>query len=91
MKFKVVRMCKDEALTIVPTQVVRFDLLKAESILREHGYEVSNLGVMINATKDGLTFTLYKSGRMIMNPGVDKKKAETLASDFYDMVEEAKA
>ena len=38
VKFKVVRLCKEEAMTIVPTEIARFDLEKAADLLRGAGY-----------------------------------------------------
>ncbi len=90
MRFKLVRMCKGETVTIIPMEAIRLDLDKASSLLKESGYEVSNPGVMVTATKNDLNFTLYKSGRILLSPSVEKEEAEKLAGEFYEVVERAK-
>ncbi len=87
VKFKVVRLCKEEAMTIVPTEIARYDLEMAAELLRKAGYSVDDKGVMVTAVSDGKEITVYSSGRMVV-AGIDgKEEAGQVAEAAYAVLE----
>jgi ArsR family metal-binding transcriptional regulator len=88
VKFKVVRLCKQDAMSVVPTEVLRFDLEKAAEILKTNGYEATMQGPMLIAKKD-IELTLYASGRMLLSKVESKEKAVEMANRVYAAVEGA--
>lgn len=89
VKFKVVRLCKEDAVSIVPTEMLRYDLDKAAKLLEGKGYEVVPQGLMIIAKGEGHEVTLYPSGRMLLSGSNDKEKAGELANGIYAVVEDS--
>ncbi|KQM12783.1 hypothetical protein AOA80_00315 [Methanomassiliicoccales archaeon RumEn M1] len=90
VKFKVVRLCKEEAMTIVPTTIVRYDLEAAAELLRKAGYSVDDKGVMVTAASGRREVTVYPSGRMVV-AGIDgKEEAGQVAEAMYAILEPSK-
>lgn len=87
VKFKVVRLCKQEAMSIAPVEVVRYDLDRAAAILEEKGYHVNNQGLMVVALKGEREITLYTNGRMLVSRADSKELATEVASEIYEAVE----
>jgi ABC-type transport system substrate-binding protein len=87
VKFKVVRLCKEEAMSVVPTEAVRYDLDKAAALLREKGYEVQMQGPMVIAKAKEFEATLYTSGRLLVSRVETKEKAAEAANSVYEAVE----
>ena len=83
MKFRIIRICKSEAMSAVPQTPVRFDLDKSSASLRTHGYEVQENQVMVIAKKDKVEVTLYMNGRLLVTPATDKEEVRKLAEEFY--------
>ena len=52
MKFRIIRICKSEAMSAVPQTPIRFDLDRSSASLRQNGYEVQENPVMVIAKKD---------------------------------------
>lgn len=87
VRFKVVRLCKEDAVSIVPTEVLRYDLEKAAKLLEANGYDIVSQGLMIIAKGEEHEMTLYASGRMLLSGSNDKERAGDLAKSIYAMVE----
>ena len=51
MKFRIIRICKSEAMSAVPQTPIRFDLERSSASLRTNGYEVDENPVMVIAKK----------------------------------------
>jgi len=85
--FKVIRLCKEEAVSIVPTTMLRYDLDKAAELLAGKGYEVVSQGLMVIARGPGHEVTLYTSGRMLLSGSEKKEKAAEMAEEIYATVE----
>jgi TATA-box binding protein (TBP) (component of TFIID and TFIIIB) len=83
MKFRIIRICKSEAMSAVPQTPIRFDLERSSSSLRKNGYEVQENPVMVIAKKDNVEVTLYKNGRLLVTPATDKEAVRELVEDFY--------
>lgn len=87
VKFKVVRLCKQEAMSIAPSEIVRLDLDKAAELLEAGGYAVEKKEVMVVSKKDGDEVTLYRNGRMLISQVESKEKAKEVAEAIYAAVE----
>lgn len=87
MKFKAVRLCKEDAMSVVPTEILRYDLERVVQLLRESGYEATSQGLMVLARGEGHEFTFYGSGRMLISHVENKKKATEVADRVYEIVE----
>ncbi len=87
MKYKIVRLCQHEAMSVVPQMPASFDLEKVAPVLKRAGYSVDDQGLMLIAVKDGSDITLYKSGRLLVHPVRTKEETTTLADAFYQAIE----
>jgi hypothetical protein len=83
MKFRIIRICKSEAMSAVPQMPVRFDLVRSSASLLANGYTVEETPVMIIAKKDGVEVTLYTNGRLLVTPATEKEAVRELADSFY--------
>ena len=90
MRFRVLRMCQSKGFSIVPREVLRFDLGKAAELLLDQGYEVTPTDVMVIAGKGGLQITLYLNGRLMVQPVESKEYASQVAESFYAGIEGAR-
>ncbi|MBI0583385.1 MAG: hypothetical protein ISF22_04070 [Methanomassiliicoccus sp.] len=87
VKYKVVRLCKEDAMSVVPTEPLRYDLDRAAKMLEGMGYEVAPQGLMLIARGRGHEVTLYASGRMLLYKVGTKEQAGELAATVYETVE----
>lgn len=91
MRFKVLRVCQSKGFSIVPQEVVRFDLEGAADLLIKHGYEVDPSDVMLVVEIDGgLQVTLYVNGRLMIQPLESKDAASMIAEKFYATIDSAR-
>jgi TATA-box binding protein (TBP) (component of TFIID and TFIIIB) len=90
MRFKVVSLCKKDAMSAVPQEVVRYDLEKSAEVLRSKGFEVKGPGVMVRASRGGTEIALYKNGRMMINPAENEESVRAIAEEFYTIIESAR-
>ncbi len=90
MRFKVVSLCKKDAMSLVPQEVVRYDLEKCAETLRSKGFEVRDPGVMVRASRGGIETILYKNGRIMVSPAESKEVVRAIAEEFYAIVESAR-
>jgi hypothetical protein len=90
MRFKVVSLCKKDAMSAVPQEVVRYDLEKSAEVLRSRGFEVRDPGVMVRASRGGIETILCKNGRIMVSPAESKEVVRAIAEEFYAIVESAR-
>ena len=83
MKFRIIRICKSEAMSAVPQAPIRFDLDRSSASLRSRGYEVQENPVMVIAKKDNVEITLYMNGRLLVTPATEKEAVREMAEVFY--------
>ena len=83
MKFRIIRICKSDAMSAVPQMPIRFDLDRSSASLSRNGYDVQENPVMVIAKKDNVEVTLYMNGRLLVTPGTDKDSVRELAEVFY--------
>lgn len=90
MRFKIVRLCTGDAFSVVPQEIVRFDLNRVAEILRRNGMEIINPGVMIIARLKDVEMTIYTNGRLMIRPIQEKERAESIANEIYRCLENAR-
>jgi hypothetical protein len=86
MKFRIIRICKSEAMSAVPQTPIRFDLDRSSASLQTNGYKVEENPMMVVAKKDNVEITLYTNGRLLVTPATDKEAVRELAEVFYSFL-----
>lgn len=89
VKFKAIRLCKQDAMSIVPSEVLRYDLDKAVGLLEQKGYTTVMQGPMLIARSTDIEVTIYVSGRMLISRVENKERAAEVANRIYEAVEGA--
>jgi hypothetical protein len=90
MRFKALRICQSKSFSVVPQEVVRYDLERAAVLLQEGRYEISPVEVMLITGKDGVEVTLYVNGRLMIEPARSKEEADRIAEAFYSLIKGAR-
>jgi len=84
MRYKVVRICNSEANTCIPLDPAVFDLDRTGEELRKLGYDVERKELMLVAKKDGVEYTIYRTGKLLIHP-MSKEKAKEVAAELYPL------
>ncbi|KAF5040970.1 hypothetical protein DSECCO2_527830 [anaerobic digester metagenome] len=84
MKFRVERICRSDSMSAIPLEKVRFDLTRSCDSLRSKGYEVESHELYLVTKIGPLDLTIYGSGRVLVHPLNDKKKAKELAETVFE-------
>lgn len=84
MKFRVERICRSDSMSAIPLEKVRFDLSRSCDSLRSKGYLVESHELYLVIKAGPLDLTLYGSGRVLVHPLNDKKKAKELAETIFE-------
>lgn len=87
VNFKIIGICKQEALSIVPTEDVRYDLERMTELLSQAGHDVNDQGLMVTVSSNGHTVTIYTNGRMLITGVSTKEEAAQIATSLYDTAE----
>ncbi|MCQ5375199.1 MAG: hypothetical protein NO474_01165 [Methanomassiliicoccales archaeon] len=90
MKFKIIRLCTGDAFSVVPQEIVRFDLDRVAEIFMKNGIEIANPGVMIIARLKDVEMTIYTNGRLMIRPIQDRERAESIANEIYRCLKNAR-
>ena len=86
MRFRVERICRSDSMSAIPLDKVRFDLALSCDSLRSKGYEVQSHELYLVTKIGPLDITIYGSGRVLVHPLNDKRKAKELAEDVFGML-----
>jgi len=84
MRFRIERICRSDSMSAIPLEKVRFDLARSCDSLRSGGYEVEPHELYLVVKVDALDLTIYGSGRVLVHPLNDKKKAKELAETIFE-------
>jgi len=88
MKYKVVRICNSEANTCIPLNEVRFDLEATAAKLKDLGFSAEIKGMMVKASKDGIEYSIYRTGKLLIHP-MEQEKAKDAADRLFPLCVEA--
>ena len=86
MRFRLIRVCKGEAMSAIPQDVVRFDLKGSVAALQEAGYKAEDRDIMVIASKDGIEITIYVNGRLMITPMKEKERATSVSNTIYSLL-----
>lgn len=78
------RICRSDSMSVVPLEKARFDLARSCDSLRSKGYEVESHELYLVAKVGPLDLTIYGSGRVLVHPLNDKKRAKELAETVFE-------
>ncbi len=87
IKYKVVQLCQQDALSIIPIERIAIEMDKTAGCLIEKGFSADNQGVMVTASKDKIAVSIYKNGRILVSGTTSKETAEEIAQDVYSLQE----
>lgn len=87
IKYKVVQLCQQDAISIVPMEHIVIDLEKTTAHLSASGYTSEDQGVMVTAAKDGIGVSVYKNGRILVSGTTSKETANSIGSMIYSVHE----
>jgi ribonuclease HIII len=82
MRFKVVRICNSEANTVIPLEHICLDLARTAESLNGAGFEVMDQEMMLIARKEGVEYTIYRTGKVLIHPA-PLEKAKGMAEELY--------
>lgn len=74
-------------MSLSPEVSIALDLDEVEKVLIENGYKVENDDLMVVTSIDGVSTTIYRSGRLMMHPMKDKGKAVDLGTMILEMLQ----
>ena len=83
IKYKVVQLCQQDAISIIPIERVTLDLEKIARCLCQIGYKVEDQGIMVTASKESLEVSVYKNGRVLINGTTSKDIPELIGKEIY--------
>jgi ribonuclease HIII len=84
MKFKVVRICNSESNTCIPLETIKFDLVATAAKLQEFGFTTETKGLLVLARKDGVEYSIYRTGKLLIHP-MKQDDAKDAADKFFLM------
>ncbi len=87
VRYKLIRLCKEDAMSVVPLEMYRYDLSAASRLLQEKGYEVVAHGPMITIREPDHEATFYPSGRILLSHVESREVATAVADRVYETVE----
>lgn len=83
IKYKVVQLCQQDAVSIIPIERITLDLEKIAKGLISMGYTTEDQGIMVTASKNNLEISIYKNGRILINGSTSKDIPEIIGNDIY--------
>lgn len=86
MEFLTARPCTGHSFAVYPAAMYDLPLSECGLVLKRRGWKVRDLGFMIDVITPECTFTLYRTGRVLINPCGNEatalEKAEMLFSEM---------
>ena len=86
MDFRLIRLCKNEGFSVVPQEIVDYDLPASAEALHQAGFTVLRSDILLVAEKGGITYTIYRNGRMLFTPTPEKEEARSIATELFSLL-----
>jgi hypothetical protein len=86
MDFRSIRLCKGEGYSVVPQEIVDLDLTGSVEALRSAGFNVLRSDILLVAERGGLKCTIYRNGRMLIEPATEKAAVKKVAEELYGLL-----
>jgi hypothetical protein len=81
MDYRLIRLCRGDGYTVVPQEIVDLDLPGSAEALRGAGFSVLRHDILLVAERDGYRHTMYRSGRMLIEPTPGTREEAGLIAD----------
>ena len=78
-------------MSLSPEETVILDLDEVEECLIDNGYEAENDELMVMTSIDGISTTVYRTGRLMMHPMRDRERAVEMGNRILAMLGVASA
>jgi hypothetical protein len=88
MDFRLIRLCKGDGYSVVPQEIVDYDLPASAEPLRQAGFEVLRSDILLVAQRGGCKHTIYRNGRMLLEPAPEKAEARRVAEELFSLLRE---
>ncbi len=86
MEFRLIRLCKGEGYSVVPQDILDYDLSASEEALRAAGFTVLRSDILLVAERSGVKHTIYRNGRMLFEPTPEKEEARSIATELFSLL-----
>ncbi len=87
MDFLTARPCTGNSYVVYPSRLYELPLAECGRVLKKNGCKVRESGFMIDIDLPGHTCTLYRTGRLLVNPCVDEETALQQANRIFGLIE----
>ena len=87
MEFLAARPCTGNSYVVYPRAMYNLPLHECGRVLARNGWHVKDMDLMIDARSRESTFTLYRTGRLLINPCPDEKTALERAASLFGTIE----
>jgi hypothetical protein len=78
-------------MSLSPEEMIILDLDEVEACLIDNGYEAENDELMVMTSIDGVSTTVYRTGRLMMHPMRDRDRAVEMGNRILAMLGVASA
>lgn len=86
MDFRLIRLCKGDGYSVVPQEIVDYDLQASAEALRAAGFQVLRSDILLIGDRDGYKHTIYRNGRMLIEPCPEKEAARRAAQELFGLL-----
>lgn len=87
MEFLAARPCTGNSYVVYPARMFDLPLKECCRVLKAGGYRVTDLKTMVDASSGRETFTLYRTGRLLISPCSEKEAAIRQAGELFGVLE----
>ncbi len=87
MDFLSARPCTGNSYVVYPAQIYNLPLEDCGKVFGRKGYQVRGAGLMVDVVIDGSVCTLYRTGRLLINPCSDRETAVQTATRLFSVLE----
>jgi hypothetical protein len=88
MDFRLIRLCKGDGYSVVPQEIVDYDLQGSAEAMRGAGFDVLRSDILLVADRQGYKHTIYRNGRMLIEPAPEKEEARRTAAELFRLLRE---
>ncbi len=87
MKLGTVRPCTGDSFVVYPAQIYVLPLRECARALKRHGFTVRQEGAMVVVQQRDVSFTLYRTGRLLVLPCRTEEEAVKRAREVFGVLE----
>jgi hypothetical protein len=87
MKLGIVRPCTADSFVVYPEPIYDLPLKECARVLKRHGFTVRQEGAMVVVLQKDVSFTLYRTGRLLVLPCRTGEEAVKRAKEIFGILE----